>query len=320
MGGNCCRSRRFIGSSSALDVLKDSRRWSDLEGELQITLRGISGQELHLPALKTVAPFRELQEAIRNAWQMPTGCQRLILNDEIVIAKPEVPLGKVLGLPQGGEVELSCVRTSLPQAEQRAMDCKLLQAVAAGAYGEISEALAEGANPMGLGADESATAQDRNVPSPMLLALAAKDVPAMGLLRAAGAEEEDLAHKPALPRNANARSMIGRAFAARNLAAVVRCVGLGADLNTILRRGEGVADTDGGTPLHALCAQHELPGASAVVELLCRLKADINAGDREGDSPLAHARYFNAKDIHSVLQAHGAQVKGPYYRYSFRRG
>ena len=68
----------------------------------------------------------------------------------------------------------------------------------------------------------------------------------------------------------------------------------------------------GGTPLHAMCAQHMQLGASAVVQLLCRLRvplegrlffsgevgivkfeicqADVNAGDSEGDSPLAHAR------------------------------
>lgn len=79
--------------------------------------------------------------------------------------------------------------------------------------------------------------------------------------------------------------------------------------------GEGASTSGnfclrGGTPLHAMCAQHMQLGASAVVQLLCRLRvplegrrffsvgivkieiceADVNAGDSEGDSPLAHAR------------------------------
>lgn len=105
----------------------------------------------------------------------------------------------------------------------------------------------------------------------------------------------------------------------RNLRAVVRCLARGEDVNTWLRRGDGVQDTSGGTPLHACCAQHQLPGATAVVALLCNLRADVNAGDSEGDSPLAHARYFGAKEMEELLRAHGAQLRGPYYQYRLMR-
>ena len=93
----------------------------------------------------------------------------------------------------------------------------------------------------------------------------------------------------------------------------------GEDVNAWLLRGDGILDTSGGTPLHACCAQHALPGAAAVVTLLCRLRADVNAGDSEGDSPLAHARYFGAKEIEQVLRSYGAKLKGPYYQFSLRR-
>merc|ERR1711933_559003 len=99
--------------------------------------------------------------------------------------------------------------------------------------------------------------------------------------------------------NMEPRAMsLAQAFRRGDLTDVVRFFALGgADPNVRLRRGEGVRDTDHGYPLHACCALHERAGALALVELLCRLRADLGARDGEGDSALAHARYFGAKDI-----------------------
>ncbi|CAJ1341257.1 unnamed protein product [Effrenium voratum] len=148
-----------------------------------------------------------------------------------------------------------------------------------------------------------------HTPAPFFVARAAKDSKAEGLLRDAGASESDDEDFASLRK----------AFAAKSLSGAVKCLARGADVNTWLRRGDGVMDTSGGTPLHACCAQHGQPGAAAVVALLLRMRADINAGDSEGDSPLAHARYFGAKEIEQLLRQHGGQLKGPYYQYSIRR-
>lgn len=168
---------------------------------------------------------------------------------------------------------------------------------------------------------ESASEDERRAPTPMLIALAADNSDAIQMLQKAGAPEESLgATKGKSNRRLFQRSPLAQAFANRDLAAVVRCIGQStADINQRLLRGEGIADTGGGTPLHACCAQHRLPGIASVVELLCRKKANVNAEDDEGDSPLAHACYFGAREVEAVLRAHGGQVRGPYYRFSMRR-
>lgn len=37
------------------------------------------------------------------------------------------------------------------------------------------------------------------------------------------------------------------------------------------------------------------------------------AGDSEGDTPLAHARYFNAPDLYKLYSGNGATIAGPFY-------
>merc|ERR1712130_1069697 len=68
-----------------------------------------------------------------------------------------------------------------------------------------------------------------------------------------------------------------------------------------------------GTYLHACAAMHRLPGAYETAQLLICLRADLNAGDAEGDSPLAHARYFEAHELHALFKGRGAKLEGPYY-------
>jgi len=48
---------------------------------------------------------------------------------------------------------------------------------------------------------------------------------------------------------------------------------------------------------------------------LIKKGADLAAGDAEGDTPLAHARYFGAKEIYQVLEGNGAELGGPFYKY-----
>merc|ERR1712187_461354 len=106
---------------------------------------------------------------------------------------------------------------------------------------------------------------------------------------------------------------LNRAFQRHDLPDVVRLLAKGANPNIQLARGEGIRDTNTGTPLHACCALHGLQGATAVVELLCRLGAGTSSPDTEGDSPLAHARYFGASEIYMALEDRGAKLQGPYY-------
>ncbi len=66
-------------------------------------------------------------------------------------------------------------------------------------------------------------------------------------------------------------------------------------------------DTDGSTPLH--CATWK--GQQAVVELLLRLGADVNArnqNDHWGTTPLHAAAHANQRAIAELLIAHGADV------------
>lgn len=103
----------------------------------------------------------------------------------------------------------------------------------------------------------------------------------------------------------------------------------------VLRRGEGVADTESGAALHALCAYapYYPGGAAALMELavfaitstststnaasdhdLSVSKAALNIGDSEGDSPMAHARYFRSAVLYDVLHSAGGGVTGPFFQ------
>ena len=141
--------------------------------------------------------------------------------------------------------------------------------------------------------------------SPLMLAIAAKDREMELALVKAGHPEADMS-----TRHAN----LAEAFAATDLADVVRHIAAGADVNTRLHRGEGVRASSSGTPLHACCAIYPEPGAYEVTVLLLRRRADASLGDAEGDSPLAHAQYFKATELYALLEENGAKLAGPYYR------
>jgi len=140
--------------------------------------------------------------------------------------------------------------------------------------------------------------------TPLMMALAADDQDMTRDLRECGAEEPDMT--PSHP------TIVG-AFEARDFVDIVRHLAAGADVDTKLRRGQGVQDSAFGTPLHALAALHRKPGAYELTQLLVRKGANLDAPDAEGDSPLAHARYFGASKLVQLLQGLGAETKGPYY-------
>lgn len=168
----------------------------------------------------------------------------------------------------------------------------------------ITAAIADGARVNTRQEEQRAGQNQADPPEPLAFAVAAGNEAAAKLLRDAGAVEPNLE-----PRSGT----LGRALGRGDVADSVRLLAQGTDPNVRLRRGEGVRDTDHGCPLHACCALHERLGVSALAELLCRLRADPAAKDCEGDSALAHARYFGAGEIYEVLKEHGAKVEGPFY-------
>ncbi|CAE8724150.1 unnamed protein product [Polarella glacialis] len=306
----CCATRR---SDPALLAAHGTEA-----AKVRVTVvLGLAGQRFSPAPFDADAPLLELQAAIRAELRIPVAAQRLILENRVLESEGQL-LGPALGVPQGGEVEVTCIRTNMPPEIQRAADCSLLLAAARGCQAQLSQALEDGAQASGLGGGpdcEEASLGERQAPTPLMMALAlgekggpgAAGAACAALLRAAGAAEPDME-----PR----ATSLGQAFTVGCLADVVRLLARRADPNTVLRRGEGLEATSGGSALHACCAlQRTTPGALEVAQLLCKLRADLDSTDAEGDTPLAHARYFQSREMYSLLEAHGAKVAGPFYRF-----
>jgi len=269
-----------------------------------------------------------LKVAVKQQWGMPFVAQRFILDGTLLVADDSTEVGVALAPVRDSDceeatltssttrtaephvVELSVVRAVLPPEVQLQIDRMLLIATASGDHEAMAGALAEGASVNCVAAHVDAASPMkkaelmRSLPDPLLIALAARDEAAAMILRDAGATEPDTQPKMAT---------LGQAFRKADLSDVARHLVHGASPNLRLHLGEGIRDTAHGTPLHACCAMHHLDGAAAIAALLCRLGADAAARDAEGDSPLAHARYFGANEVYDVLKANGAQVQGPYY-------
>uniref|UniRef100_A0A7S4SFP7 Ubiquitin-like domain-containing protein n=1 Tax=Alexandrium monilatum TaxID=311494 RepID=A0A7S4SFP7_9DINO len=292
---------------------------------VKVVVTNLAGESIVLETLPVSAPLQEVHAFVKEQWKVPPLAQQLVLGGRIVEVPPAQSVGKALGVPNGGEVELSCVRGQLPLEEQSRLDEALMLAAARGDCPEIASLLTDGARPAGplgraregaprpqdgeFATDEPSDAEGGRTPSPLLLALAAGHAEAAELLRGRGAPEPSLELSQWLP---------ARAFSHGDFAEVVRLLAHNADPNIRLRRGQGIRDTSSGCPLHVCCAQHQRPGAAALAELLLQLNADPNSLDGEGDTPLAHARYFRAENVAAVLRAHGAKVQGPYYNTLFQ--
>mmetsp|Transcript_52888 Transcript_52888/g.113366 ORF Transcript_52888/g.113366 Transcript_52888/m.113366 type:complete len:370 (-) Transcript_52888:272-1381(-) len=143
--------------------------------------------------------------------------------------------------------------------------------------------------------------------SPLLVALVAGHDEIASDFRQLGAEDVNL--KP------SATTDLTAAFACRDFPDIVKHIAQGADLNMRMVRNLAHVTwaTNVCTPLHACVALHKMPGAYEVAQLLVKLGADMNAGDAEGDSPLAHTRYFGAHEMHDLYLSKGAKLVGPYY-------
>lgn len=240
---------------------------------------------------------------------MPIAAQQFVFNCKVLEVQDQDRFSSVFAALVGDEeavelmedndavIELTCVGIALPEDVQHRLDSDLLVAAAEGDHQHISFCLSEGASVGGIGTVDCAL-------TPTHLATAAHDSVAVDLLRMAGAGE---------PSMRASLLDIKLALRSGHLLDVVRLLAQRADPDTSLRQGDGLRDTTSGTPLHALCALHKKPGAVAVVALLCRLRANVDAHDNEGDSPLAHAKYFDAPEIYAILEKHGAQVQGPFY-------
>lgn len=323
--GNYCAKRRFSSSEVDSEARQDSesltvrgRRKGNVAVTLAIT-QSLTGERVVLPTLPAGTKMRELRLLVKKEWRMPLVSQRFLLGSDIINGSDADEVADVfhqyLPASETEILEISCIRCSLEPEDREAVNNLLLQATASGDIEQMKEALSEGADPNCRTAtpDESGSRgfDIRRHPSAMMFALAAGDNDAVAVLKEANAE---------MPEGEPLSPSFNVAFRLRDFSSVVELLRRGADPNTRLRRGEGVQDTDSGSPLHAMCAMHQVPGAVPVVLLLLRMRADPDAKDGEGDSPLAHAKYFGAKEIHAVLQSHGAKLGGPYYSTVHRAG
>lgn len=182
---------------------------------------------------------------------------------------------------------------------QEQLGLKLVPAAATGNLALAQELLREGAKVQLM--DYAASGGI----SPLMLAIAASDNAMVKLLRDAGAVMPDMT-----PQHTD----IGAAFEARDMVDVVKLVAKGADIHQRLQRGQGIRNTSSGTTLHACCACHSAPGSYEVIVLLLRQRVDVTLGDAEGDTPLAHAKYYSADHLYALLETNGAEIAGPYYR------
>jgi len=141
--------------------------------------------------------------------------------------------------------------------------------------------------------------------TPMMMAIATGNDDLAKDLEACGAQRPDMSTKR--------HDSIREAFSRADFADIVKHFTSGADVNCSLRRGEGVQDTGFGTPLHACAALFRKPGAYETAQLLITKGSNLDAPDEEGDTPLAHARYFGAHELHRLYSGHGASLAGPFY-------
>lgn len=301
-----------------------------------VTLLSMGGEGTALKPMPVADKVWDLAMRVREVRGIPISAMKLLWEGELLTDTTRT-LGEVFGEEE--EVDLMVVRRQISEEEQRELNQRLLRAVAGGQQAQVVELLKEGAlpfaeTPVATEGDEAGaggkdqeekeiaavgaeldTATDAKPVvvhaeplgcfglSPLLLALAAGDEDLVKDLRAAGAPEPEMTPK--------AGSM-PFAFAKQDIADVVRHLAAGADVNTKLTRGQGVNGTSWGGPLHACCSMNCF-GTYELAQLLIRKKANMDMGDQEGDSPLAHARYFRNSAMQDLLQGHGAQMKGPFY-------
>lgn len=263
------------------------------EGLLNVTVRTMAGKHCKPGPFEGRQCVAQLKEGIRDCWGIPVSQQQLVLGTQI-LDDNTAQLFSFLG--DGMEHDILCVALTRSEEEQRAFDDALLTAASAGNRAKVLDLLREEAHPN----------SELEGPGPLLLALALKDEGTATILRRFGAKEPSLEPKT---------ESLSSAFAAGDLEDVVRHVHAGADPNTTLRRNQGIRATESGTALHACCAMNKKRGALEVAQVLLRCGADHTIGDSEGDTPLAHAKYFGARPMFEMLKDYGARVAGPYFAH-----
>mmetsp|Transcript_7643 Transcript_7643/g.27992 ORF Transcript_7643/g.27992 Transcript_7643/m.27992 type:complete len:347 (-) Transcript_7643:161-1201(-) len=197
----------------------------------------LSGDRLEPLEFAADAPVRDLKAAVKERWGMPVAAQRLVFGTQVIDAEEAEHIGIALLTAVAAEegehqellqnedavIELNCVRTTIPEEEQKRLDRALLVASGEGDLACMRLLLSEGASAEG----------HPPAPTPLLLALAARDEPAAALLRGAGAPV--LAAAELRPT----ASGLANAFVRSDLTEVVHQLASGADPNLRLQRGEG---------------------------------------------------------------------------------
>ncbi|CAJ1374195.1 unnamed protein product [Effrenium voratum] len=140
--------------------------------------------------------------------------------------------------------------------------------------------------------------------TPLMMAMATGRGTLAQDLRRLGACEADMVPK--------SESLVA-ACVACDVVEIFRHLAKGADTETRLQRGQGIRATEEGTLLHACAANFRRPGFYEVAQLLIHRGANLDAGDSEGDTPLAHARYFDCQELFQLYSGNGATIAGPFY-------
>jgi len=223
-------------------------------------------------------------------------CSMKLLKDGEVLTDLSLALLGVFG-GDVVNVDIMAVRRQLSEDEQAELDKGLVRSAAAGDQDDLEEYMSEGAQ---LNPEENCCGGL----SALMVAIAAGNDDVCKKLRQKGAAEPNLAAKTV---------SIQKAFASNNFVEVACRIAAGDDVNARLSRGQGIQATSSGTPLHACCAMHNLPGSTEMAQLLIKKGANLAAGDAEGDNPLAHAKYFGADELYQVLERNGAELRGPWY-------
>jgi ankyrin repeat protein len=287
------------GSLSCMDCEQTEVKAEILDEHLHINIVSMAGNQCSPGPLQPQQSLLDLKKQIRSCWGIPVS-QQVLLHDVNVIADDTQHLSVALG--GGTEHTLTCVAKARTDKEQEDLDAELLIAAARGDRSQVVELLSEEAHLDPEWKDEES--EEGLTPNALLLSIAAGDEEMATLLRKNGAKE---------PHLSPSTKSLPDAFEAGDLADVARHIAAGADVNVRLGRGQGIAATSSGTPLHACCAMHRQRGALEIAQVLVRRGADLAAGDGEGDTPLAHAKYFNARNVFDMLKDAGAMVDGPFY-------
>jgi len=314
---------------------------------IHVEVTTMGGDQHELPPMPNDALVKDLALQIRTHTGYPIATQKLVFNGS-VLADVTVTLQEVFG--EERQVELTAIQLPLEPHEQMELNISLVRAIGCGSEAQVRELLMEGArvdsdcvdtevehagdqqrkderesdddeeeeeresndsSDMSVdgifgGHPAHPTGQPRTIViTPLMMAVAADYPDLANYMRSLGAEEPDMT-----PQS----DSIVEAFTADDYADVFRHIAAGADVNGFLRRGQGVEATSRGVPLHACCAHAGCPGSYEVAQLLLRKRADTTLGDSEGDTPLAHAKYFHADQIYDLLQNNGAKIDGPFYR------